>query len=45
MGKILIQTQLATVGVKGHVGRAGYYFMPDFEVLRPTLAARCASYF
>jgi len=34
------QTQLAAVGVVGHIGKAGYYFMPDFEVLRPALAAR-----
>ena len=37
---IKIQTQLAAVGVDGHIGKAGYYFMPDFEVLRPALAAR-----
>ena len=37
---IQIQTQLASVGVDGHIGKAGYYFMPDFEVLRPALAAR-----
>jgi len=34
------QTQLAAVGVDGHIGKAGYYFMPDFEVIRPMLAAR-----
>ena len=37
---IPIQTQLAAVGVEGHIGKAGYYFMPDFEVIRPMLAAR-----
>ena len=37
---IQIQTQLAAVGVVGHTGKAGYYFMPDFELLRPMLAAR-----
>ena len=35
-----LQATLAEVGVTGHVGQAGYYFMPDFEVLRPALAAR-----
>jgi len=34
------QSQLAAVGVDGHIGKAGYYFMPDFEVIRPMLAAR-----
>ena len=37
---IPIQSQLAAVGVDGHIGKAGYYFMPDFEVIRPMLAAR-----
>ena len=37
---IPIQTQLAAVGVEGHIGKAGYYFMPDFEVIRPMLAVR-----
>lgn len=27
-------SQLDTVGVTGHVGEAGYYFMPDFSVIR-----------
>ena len=35
-----VQSQLASVGVEGHVGKAGYYFMPDFEILRPALALR-----
>ena len=35
-----VQSQLASVGVEGHVGQAGYYFMPDFEILRPALALR-----
>ena len=35
-----VQSQLASVGVEGHVGQAGYYFMPDFEILRPALAVR-----
>ena len=32
------QTQLAQVGVVGHVGKAGYYFMPDFSCIRAALA-------
>ena len=35
------QERLAEVGVSGRRGRAGYYFMPDFEVARAGLAARC----
>ena len=35
------QERLAEVGVTGRRGRAGYYFMPDFEVVRAGLAARC----
>jgi len=34
------QERLAEVGVSGRRGRAGYYFMPDFEVARAGLAAR-----
>lgn len=34
------QVHLSEVGVTGHVSRAGYYFMPDFQVIRPFLAAR-----
>jgi len=32
------QAELAEVGVEGHVGRAGYYFMPDFSCIREPLA-------
>lgn len=33
------QAQLAAVGVEGHVGKAGYYFMPDFSNIRSEMAA------
>lgn len=32
--------QLQTVGVSGHVGKAGYYFMPDFSIVRSALNSR-----
>lgn len=32
------QAQLAAVGVEGHVGKAGYYFMPDFSTIRSEMA-------
>jgi len=32
------QSKLASVGVEGHVGEAGYYFMPDFSSIRSKLA-------
>jgi len=32
------QTQLESVGVEGHVGKAGYYFMPDFSNIRSEMA-------
>jgi len=32
------QSQLECVGVEGHVGKAGYYFMPDFSNIRSELA-------
>jgi len=32
------QNELALVGVEGHAGKAGYYFMPDFSNIRSKMA-------
>jgi len=36
-------SKLSAVGVKGNIGRAGYYFMPDFANVRDNLARKGAT--